>query len=110
MALTGNAPIKFIQGEAYNYEIVFDEKNAEFVTSVYISSTKLGFCHALTQSLEDPKRWNYLFDKEESIKFLPQTTTYSITVHSMIDQLEPQILINQKIQIVENVDKQCCEV
>ena len=110
MALTGNAPIKFIQGEAYKFEIQFDSINAPYITSVYISSTKLGFCHALVQDENDFTKWGYLFDKEESIKFFPQTTTYSITAHSSLEELEPQILINQKIQIIENVDKQCCEV
>ena len=109
MALTGYAPISFIQGEAYKFQIEFDENSGQFITSVFISSADVGFCHSLTQNDENPNIWSYIFNKEESLNFKPQTTTYSITAHSSLEELEPQILI-ESIEIIANKDKQICEV
>ena len=94
--------VSFIQGEAFRYEVAFDSQIAHLITGVNITSTNLNFSHDLTKDSNDDTRWFYLFTAEESIKLIPMRTTYSLMVHTSLDSLEPQILANQFIEIVEN--------
>ena len=107
MAITGTAPIRLVQGSAYNYELEFDETTAEFVSAVYISCKELNFCHALIQNAEETKKWAYLFTAEETVKFKPVFVNYSITVHSTLLELEPQILVEQEFKVIANKNPQC---
>lgn len=100
--LSGNIPIKFNKGEAYLYQIEFDSDSYTYVTDVYISCNKLNFCHHLTNDNENQNRWYYLFDEEETSKFLPTDTTYTLTVNNSIEELNPQKLVNQPFIIIDD--------
>ena len=107
MAVKGMASVRLVSGEAYNYKIKFNEVTAKYVNDVYISSKDLGFCHQLKKINDN--EWGYLFSGEETAKFIaPITTSYSITIHSTEQELEPQILANQVFTVIKNKDKQIC--
>lgn len=103
----GSCPVRMVQGEAYKYELQIDENVAEFVTAIYISCKTLDFCHALTKN-NDTGNWEYSFYENETKEFPKILTTYSVTIHSSIPDLEPQILINQTFEVYENKNKQTC--
>lgn len=108
--LKGYAPVNFIQGAAFKYEIQFDEQSYQYVTSVHISCRALNFCHKLDQDKSNPRKWYHLFDAEESKSLRPVKTTYNITVYSSIEELNPQILANQTFEVVRNSNPSCGEV
>lgn len=110
MAITGTAPVQLVVGEAYNYELEFDETTSSFVNAVFITSKDLGFCHELVQNVDEPTRWSYLFEGTETEKFKPIFTTYSITIHSTLPELEPQILVEQNFKVVANNNPKTCGV
>lgn len=108
MAVKGQAPVTFTQGEAYLYAIQFDAVSAEIVTDVVISSGALGFCHKLTHDTANPLKWTYQFTKEETMAMQPIETTYNLTIYSSSESINPQILVNQPIAVIENVNKPSC--
>lgn len=106
--LQGNAPVRIIKGEAYLYQIEFDSESASYVTNVYISCNRLNFCHSLAKDTENPNRWSYLFDKEETLNFTPTSTLYTITVESSVEALDPQKLINQTFEVIDDKNISTC--
>jgi hypothetical protein len=105
--LNGSLGVKFNKGEAYLYKVDFTS-NADLVTEVYISCASLDFCHALTQETTDTSVWHYLFDKDETNTFTSCVTTYTLTVHSSDNNLEPQKLVNQEFIINADKNPQTC--
>lgn len=110
MAVHGEIKVELVQGQAYNYSIVFDDTSAQFVDKVFISSSKLGFCHELTKDNANPSKWSYLFTAEETKGFCQMITTHSVTIHSSLAELEPQILIDQPFIVLHDKNPQTCEV
>ena len=105
--LSGKAPVEFVKGETYKYEVQFDENNYQNITSVHISSKELNFCHELEKDMQDPKKWSYLFTSSETKNFKPILTTYSLTAHNSIPELDPQILPNERFEVKRNENPYC---
>ena len=105
--LKGEAPISFVKGEAYKYEIRFDEQNYNNITSVHISCKELNFCHELQKDAQDTRKWSYLFTSSETKTFKPISTTYSLTAHNAIPELDPQILANEHFVVKRNENPYC---
>lgn len=110
MAVHGEIKVELVQGQAYNYSIVFDDTSAQFVDKVFISSSKLGFCHELAKDNANLSKWSYLFTAEETKEFCQMITTHSVTIHSSLAELEPQILIDQPFVVLHDKNPQTCGV
>lgn len=110
MALRGNAQVSLIQGQAFNYKLVFDENNASLVSAVYISSKdyRTKFCHALTKVSGTENEWEYLFTGDETKSFISGTTSYDITVQSSADKLNPQIVTNIPFTVIDRINPPSC--
>ena len=108
--LKGNAPVEFTKGESYKYEIQFDEINYQNITSAHISCKELNFCNELIQDETDNRKWYYIFTSDETLKFRPITTTYSLIVESEIEALSTQILANQPFEVKKNDNPSCLGV
>lgn len=104
----GSCPVSFVRGEAYEYKIRFDDNVASFVDKVCISCSSHNFCHYLTKNEVDTAEWKYLFSAEETIKFKPIRTSYSLTIHSTEKTIDPQILTEQLFEVRENSNP-CCD-
>lgn len=106
--LQGNAPVKLVKGEAYLYQIEFDSESSNYVQKVYMSCSKLDFCHELVRDGENLSKYSYLFTKEETKNFEPTNTLYTITVESSVDALDPQKLINQTFEVLDDKNILSC--
>jgi hypothetical protein len=104
--LLGNCPIKFVRGESYLYSIIFDDIDSEVIESVSINSKKLNFNIELEKDNSNKGRWFYTFSPEETARFAPNRTTYTLIVKCKGAELETQKLPNQDIDVVadENCD------
>lgn len=110
MAVNGQIKVELVQGQAYNYSIVFDDTSAQFVDKVFISSSKLGFCHELVRDNANLSKWTYLFTAEETKGFCQMITTHTVTIHSTLAELDPQMLIDQPFVVLQDKNPQTCEV
>ncbi len=82
MALKGNVPIDFIQGESYKYSIEFD--TAQLTDSIYkcfFTCKKLDIEEEMTRCTgEQERKYTIEFLPEQTIKFPECVTTYDIAV------------------------------
>ena len=107
--ILGNCPVQFVKGEPYEYKIRCDDNMSSFVSKVCISCSQYAFCHNLTQNSIDTTEWSYLFPAEETDKFLPNRTTYSLTVYCTEPNINPQILTEQLFEVKDNKNKCKCQ-